>query len=78
LKQNLVKKNHEIDENIAKHKAIKSTLEEEVRMLRHEVAELKKNIENLEYNCEKIIEEKDHKFNMVNNNYIDKIRKLDN
>jgi uncharacterized protein YceH (UPF0502 family) len=43
----LVKKNHEIDENIAKHKAIKSTLEEEVRMLRHEVAELKKNIENL-------------------------------
>ena len=78
MKQNLVKKNHEIDENIAKHKAIKSTLEEEVRMLRHEVAELKKNIENLEYNFEKIIEEKDHKFNMVNNNYIDKIRKLDN
>jgi hypothetical protein len=38
----MVKKNHEIDENIAKHKAIKSTLEEDIRMLRHENADLKK------------------------------------
>lgn len=34
LKLNLVYKNNEIDENIAKHQAIKNILEEEIRMLR--------------------------------------------
>lgn len=46
-------------------------------MLRHESSELKKQIESCEYEKEKIIEEKEHKFNLLNTSYIDKIRKLD-
>ena len=46
-------------------------------MLRHETSDLKKQIESSEYEKEKIVEEKEHKFNLLNASYIDKIRKLD-
>ena len=46
-------------------------------MLKNENGDLKKSIENSEYEKEKIEEEKNHKLNLLNTTYIDKIRKLD-
>lgn len=49
----MVKKNKEIDENIAKHKTIKNTLEEDIRNLRHLNSDFKKQLENCKYDLEK-------------------------
>ena len=46
-------------------------------MLRHENSDLKNQIESCEYEKEKITEENSHKFNLLNDSYIEKIRKLD-
>ena len=66
LKAQIVKKNNEIDENVAKHKAIKAGLEDDIRHLRHKLNDTEKILENTQYEKEKIIEERDHHMNMLN------------
>lgn len=46
LKAQIVKKNNEIDENVAKHKAIKAGLEDDIRHLRHKLNDTEKILEN--------------------------------